>query len=355
MNSHAHDTTSAPTHIDVLDPSAPVLFRHVKREQWGLGVVSSKLDDRVRLQFQDGQERTFLHGYYHMLDVADRPLDVTRRILDALASMSDEGRKKTTGTGERPISMDEQIVYFRELFEGGFQDDAYATHHRGDGRKRPLKRHRDALVAGAAALEKRALAQRIGAMDFAGVHAAAVELVSATDLVTVAERKRFADIGPEHHEAFAITLRALLHGTSGLPGRFDAFVRMLEAAMGHTPTWALATLLPGCVHHGRAVVVREKVLALQAVWMAPGLALSERPMGLLYERLVEMAEGVRANLEDAGLEPRDMLDVTDFMWETLRPKAQARILEMRRERGLDGELEVARGAAKERAADSKAA
>ena len=52
-------------------------------------------------------------------------------------------------------------------------------------------------------------------------------------------------------------------------------------------------------------------------------------MGILYERLANMTKDVKARLGEAGFEPRDMLDVTDFMWATLRPMAQKVILKMR--------------------------
>ncbi len=325
------DSTPA-SHLDTHDPSGPVptLFRHTRREQWGLGVVIRKLDDRVRIQFQDGRLRTFKRGYYHLIDAVDRPLDVTLRLVEALEAMTDEGRQPRSGTERRPVSMDEQIACFRELFEGGFQDPAYARHHRGDGRKRPLKRHRDPLLEKAEALSRMAMSLHLGAADFGAIHAAAAAVVSQTDLVSAKERKAFAAIAPEHHEAIATTLYALLHGSSRLPVRFDAHVRALEAAMGKAPSWALATVVCAAAHPQAHVVVREKVLALQAVWMAPGLSVSERPMGILYERLVEMTKGVKAHLEAADLAPRDTIDVTDFMWATLRPKAQERILERRR-------------------------
>ena len=64
--------------------------------------------------------------------------------------------------------------------------------------------------------------------------------------------------------------------------------------------------------------------------MAPGLSVSDNPMGILYERLANMTKEVKERLETAGLKPRDMLDVTDFMWATLRPMAQREILRVRR-------------------------
>ena len=326
-----------PSDLDDFNPSspAPTLFRHSRRDEWGLAIVLRLLDDRVRMQFQDGRKRTFKLGYYHLLDAVDRPLDVTLSLADALESMCQERRGKKRRRGEKPISLAEQVEYLKERFAGGFQDEEYASYHRGDGRKRPLKRHRDALVEAGEMLAKRELLRMLTEGDHTAIHEIAVKLINKTDLVKAKERKVFAAMDAEHHGAFATTLHALLHGSSKLTVRLDAFVRALERGMGQTPSWALATVFLGAVHPKKFPVVREKVLAMQAAWMAPGLRLSSRPMGLLYERLVDMTNAVKEKLEGAGLEPRDMLDLTDFMWNTLRPKAKERIREMRVGRGID--------------------
>jgi len=321
-----------PTPIDLVRPDGPpALFRHTKRSVWGLGTVTLKLDDRVRMQFQDGRTRTFKQGYYHLLDVVDRPLDVTLSIVGALRSMIEETTTTTTSSrGPLPPSLEEQIAYLRELFPGGFQDEAYASEQRGDGRKRPLKRHRDALVERAAEhLSRRAMLKLLTVGDYSGVHAAAVSVVTVTNLVPAKERKAFADISEEHHMAVANSLQALLHGTSPDAVRFDGFVATLERTMGQTPSWGLATVLLGAVNPKKYVVVKQNVLSKQTTWMAPGLSISDRPMGILYERLQAMTEKVEAKLREAGLSPRDLLDVHDFMWLTLKPAARTRILDLR--------------------------
>lgn len=334
-------TTPAP---DALPPTAaidvpgrvPTLFRHTKREQWGLAIVRRKLDDRLQMQFQDGRQRTFKLGYYHFLDAVDRQLDVTLGIVEALESMMDLDEGTTRRERIRPVSMDEQMAYLRELYAAGFQDEAYAEHHRGDGRARPLKRHRDPLVLLAQEhLSKAAMRRAMSAEDFTAIHRGANAVVSSTDLVSAKERKLFAAMEASHHEAFADSLHALLYGTSKLIGRVDGFVATLDRALGQSPSWELATLLLGTVHVSEHVVVRERVFSLQSEWTAPGLGVSSRPMGLLYERLRAMAVTVRDQLKEAGFEPRDLLDVGDFMWVTRKPKAQARVEELRRERGLD--------------------
>ncbi|MCB9592973.1 MAG: hypothetical protein H6719_09600 [Sandaracinaceae bacterium] len=313
-------------------PSAvsTALFRHSRREVWGLGTVVQALDDRLRMQFQDGRTRTFKKGYYHLLDAVDRPLDVTLAIVTALRNMADGGSTPKGAGGRMPPSLEEQIAYFAELFEDGFLSESYAEQHRGDGRKRPLKRHRDAMVTAAAeGLGAKVLQRRLAADEHTAVHAAASSVLALTDLVSAKERKAFAEIDPSHHAAVASSLHALLHGKSKIAVRIDGYVASLERALGEAPSWELTTVLLGAVHPATHLVMRTSPLTLQAAWMAPGLMLSGRPMGLLYERFHAMTMRVDEALREAGHEPRDLLDVCDFMWMTLKPAARERIFERR--------------------------
>ena len=318
--------------IETQDPnsSMPTLFRHMKREHWGLGILQNVADDRIQMQFQDGRNRSFKKGYYHLLDAVDRPMNIASGIVDALQSMMPEDDRPELNRRILPPSMDEQVEYLRGMYPDGFQDKGYAEQHRGDGRKRPLKRHRDALVARAAKhLTRKALQG-----DPTEAHKGACKVLTVTGLVGAKERKAFKGIDEEHHENVMSALRALLFGQSNLIQRMDGYVRALEKAMDQTPTWELATVFLGAVHPETHVVVRARVLSLQAQWMAPGLLVSDRPMGLLYERLVAMTKGVHDLLTEAGLKPRDYLDLHDFMWLTLKPAGQKVIMANRHRREL---------------------
>jgi hypothetical protein len=313
------------------------LFCHSKRDQWGLAIVLRRQPDRVQMLFQDGRTRSFKNGYYHLIEAVDKPLDTTLRVVRALESMAPDDDARTTKRRVKPVSPEEQMAFFRDTFADGFADEDYVEHHRGDGRARPLKRHRDALVEGAKALSKRKMNRLLADEDHRAIFEAARAVVRSTDMVSPTDRKSFAEIGRKHHALLADALFEVLHGGGKLIPRFEAWVAALETAMGRAPTWNLTTVLLGSVRPTKHVVVRPKALALQAEWMAPGLSLSDRPMGILYERLLAMASKVQARLVDAGLEPNDLLDVVDFMWLTLKPAAKREILERRAELGLSAE------------------
>jgi len=324
------EETTDDVAADEESESLPSLYRHSKRQKWGLGLIIRKLDDRAHMQFQDGRLRTLHLDYSHLLEPVDRPYDVARGLVEALESMAPDELRPSQRRGPAPISMDEQVEYFRELYAGGFKDEAYSDEHRGDGRKRPLKRHRDALIARAQKeLSKQGIAKHRSDGGASAVHKAATKVVKLTNLVPAKERRAFGKIDEHHHEAVATTLRALLHGTSPLAQRLDAWVRTLETAMGQAPSWPMATVFLGAVSPNKHVVVKPKTFERQARFMAPGLRAGERPMGLLYARLQAMADATRERMGEKGLAPRDLMDVHDFMWLTLKPAARRRINEIR--------------------------
>lgn len=305
------------------------LFRHRKREGWGLAIVDRQFDDRTSFMFQDGKRRTFRQEYLHMLEVVDRPHDVTSRLVAALKSMSGASVAKHSRGFIKPISLDEQVSLFRAQFPAGFTDGAYIERHRGSEGKKSLKRHRDALVERGHALDRRSLRALLDAHDYVAIHQQASATLNATDLVAAKERKQFAAISGEHLEGLANSLFALLHGSSPLTLRLDVFVRTLEQALGTPPSWNMATALLAASRPTEWVLVQPKLIAQQARWMAPGLRLSAHPGGVLYIRLLDMAEQLQTSLGSVGHPPKDLLDVITFIQLTLSPKARKEILTAR--------------------------
>ena len=78
----ALDATSNP----VSDPTAtPQLFRHCKREDWGLAVLLWEREGKRGYRFEGGHERTFKEGYYHLFESASAVGDAAEKLLASLA------------------------------------------------------------------------------------------------------------------------------------------------------------------------------------------------------------------------------------------------------------------------------
>ena len=97
---------------------------------------------------------------------------------------------------------------------------------------------------------------------------------------------------------------------------------------GCSVSWLLATALPALVKPQEHMCIRASAFSHQLAWLAPRVQLSKEPGGRMYARVREVALSLRAALEARELAPRDLLDVHDFIWETLRPAARKRIAVM---------------------------
>lgn len=325
----APETTNNPEETVATLPS---LYRHTKREEWGLGVVLEERVDRVTMQFQDGRTRAMHLDYWELIEPADRSYDLARALVTALEEMAPEELRRDWRKAPRPISLEEQTALFRELFPEGFRSAAYTEEHRTDGRKRFLKRHRDGMLAMAAqSLSRAALRDLEESEGATAVHDVLRRVLEVSSIVPAKERLLFAKLAPEHHARVADAVRGLLHGKAPVAQRLDSWVRTLELALGEAPSWELATYFLGAVHPDTLPMVHPSAFERQAQFMAPGLRVGSRPMGILYQRLVAMLTDVRARLREDGLDPRDLLDVHDFIYLTLKTAGRDRILAMRSE------------------------
>lgn len=320
----------------MMQPDAALaLYQHSRRPRWGLAILAWEGRDKRRYQFQDGRLRTFKKGYYHLFDPIDRPLDVATDIADELSSKLEVSRARREAVvdarskGKRLISLEDQLAAFAHQYPDGFDGETWRDAVRGAEAGRNLKRHRDQAIATA---QEHLSAERLDAWLAAGdgpaVLASMAAVVQGTDLerpgVAAAIRALDGAVGL----ALGQPLRDLLYGEGDYGPRFTTWVSALAGA-GLTVAWPVATLLPALVHPGDHVVIKPASFRDQARWMAPGLDMDLVPTASLYARLLSMTFRLRMRLEQAGHEPRDLMDVYQFVWTTLRPSAKAFIKQLR--------------------------
>lgn len=306
----------------MIDNEAKVtqLFRHTVHPEWGAALLAWNTDDKYGFQFEDGKQRVFLSAYLHLLEEVDLPLHRATSIAARLRRKLGIAEASPATTKQRDaLSFDQQLAIFAHLYPAGFADPTWiATHRRPAADKRQLKRHRDMSIETATRLATEPVAWTD-----------AVALIKATDLVSSQQRKALAAVHPSKHDELGAALSALLFGDEPYAIRFERFVGVLAAAMRAEPSWQLATVIPALVRPDEHVCVRPTSFRAQAAWMAPRLAYEPAPGAELYERFRRMAMAVRDELVAAGHEVRDLLDVYDFMWATLRPSARAVLDELR--------------------------
>ena len=111
-------------------------------------------------------------------------------------------------------------------------------------------------------------------------------------------------------------------GDGPYEARFTRWVDVLSHSDEDRVTWPLATAIQALVQPAQHVAIKPSVFRAQAQWMAPSMPYESTPSGDLYTRMHKMSMEVARRLEKAELPPRDLLDVYDFIWTTLRPKAR---------------------------------
>ena len=317
--------SSAPTDLP------PLLYRHCKREDWGLAVVVWERDGKRGYRFEGGRERTFKEGYYHFFEPVAAVDDAAERLLASLIPepTADPAAARRARRAAVP-TLSELVEVFHEEYPGGFGDPLWVSRVRGEGVSRRAKRHRQAAIAAAAErLGKDVLDGLLAAGDASEVVRRALAVLEATDLVTKAQLRPLRTAAPTMDLARA--LRDLVHEPDVDGSHFDRLVRLLGRAPEGKPSWPLLTALRALVDPKGDVFVRSSVFRSMAEVITPSLSRRVRPHGGYYNRCVAMARDLRDQLAAMGEPARDLLDVHDFIWTVCRPAA-AKVLARVRQR-----------------------
>lgn len=315
------------------------LYRHAKRKEWGLAILAWDRDGRRAFQFEDGHLRVFAANFQALMEAVFRPPEEageTAEALNRLLSINDQSAaraKKASLKSTSPLSLQDQINVFADMYPSGFQDSEWKQKVRGAGQKRRTKKFRDAAVQQAQAeLSADRIAKLLNGQQYAKVQLAVVDVLKRTDLVTATQLKPVASLAPAQHQAFAVAVRDLLHSEGRYEQRLGAFADKLQELSGTRPTWQLATAIAGLVHPREHICVSPNAFREQAKSVASHLELSAAPQAAAYTRLLAMARSLQDELKAAGLVPCDLLDVHDFIRETLAPSAKRRAEALRSER-----------------------
>lgn len=321
----------SPTTEPVLEEPSDALFRHKTRDTWGLGVEVGRDDRFAQYQFEDGQLRKIAYSFRHLLVEVDRPADEAERLRSELYRQAGltKARKKRRNETDRPlIRFDQQVQLFTADYPEGFQGKAWTKRMRGEGAKRTLKRHRDPIIEkGQELFGKTELASLLMNQRYNTVIERMIELIGSTTIGSKRDLDTLKKLKERDHQRVASSLGDLLYGDGELAARMDRFIMALTGA-GKGVSWTLATSIPAIVLPEEHVVLRNSVASEQARWMAPRVTVRSTPSGKQYVRLLKMMKTVRDELAERGFEVHDLIDVSDFVWETLRPAARKRIAEL---------------------------
>lgn len=319
-------------------PAVIRLFRHSMRADWGLAAIVWEREGKRGYRFEDGSERVFKEGYFHLFESAPAVGEAAEKLLASIhrdrVEAAKGGKKTASALPVQGPALEELIAVFHEEYPGGFADAEWVSKRRGEGVKRRAKRHRKAALEQAASLLAReALDERIAAADAEGVIQRVVDVLGATDLVTNKQLEVLTKARPT--PALAQALRDLMHEPDPDGIRFDDVLKLLVRSPGGNPSWSLMTAMRAVVDPHNDVCVRPSVFFDAVRVVSPSQAKKVSPQGGQYNRLAAIARDLRQRLCDAGEVPRDMLDVYDFVWETCRPAAEPVLARVRQRAALE--------------------
>ena len=298
------------------------LFRHAKRKHWGVAALLWDRNGKRGYQFSDGKLRVFKQGFYHLFESAVAPGDGSAKAVRRLARLA---RANHLTEATRVPTLRDQILMFRREFPEGFASKAWQRKYRGTGKGKRLKRHREPAILEAQQLSAEQLAPLIESFSWPEIHVRLVRVVSSSDLVPSGQLRKLEALKPSRE--LSLSLRDWVAGHHGeddeaeLDRRFNHLARVLGSAGG----WPTITAIAGLLDPEHHTCVRPSVYETQAKMLLPNFSLAKRPRYVNYQHYLHVAHTVYDELDNAGLQPADLLDVYDFIWETLRPAAREQL------------------------------
>jgi len=305
------------------EPRTGGLYRHKLRPEWGMAVLATETADRREYLFDDGQLRVFKEGFFALFEpVVDEGFTATAIAEELTRAAEATGAARKGPKLQVVYPFETQVEIFKKLYPEGFAGEAWQKGRRGLPDQKRLKRHRDAAVADAQArLAPDVISAMCDEERYSDVIATLVDVLGKTDLASNAAVTRIGKMEQEAVGPVARATRELIAGEADYGTRFTRFVAALYAACNSRPTWRLATALPALVFPEEHVCVQKAAFLKQAASIAPELSYTRDPRRKAYANFQVVALRTRDLLADAGLKPKDLVDVHDFAWLTLRPAA----------------------------------
>lgn len=299
------------------------LYRHKKRPEWGVAILAWEKGKRRAYQFADGRLRKFREGYYSLMVPAENVDRSREAVISGLEDAIEANRGEDPPKALEPVaSFDAQVELFTGLYPEGFQDPQWIEDHRGDSSGRALKRHRNpSRDETQEALSKERCEELLSQDRHDELVESVTEILGGTSLIALKDVKVLRGVEGEERKELAEAVATVLHSEEDFAPRFGQYLSVLTEIYGGRPSWRTATALPALFFPDEQVCVRRSAFIRQAASIAPVARYSRKARVRSYKNFRRVAFAVRQRLQAAGHEPRDLLDIHDFIWATLRNAA----------------------------------
>jgi hypothetical protein len=303
------------------------LFNHTARKDWGVAVLVREEGGKRAYVFEDGEERTMASGYHQLMRRVEQPNVDQRAFYERQRAVL--ARREKASSSSSPSdgrSFLDQLEKLHETFQAGILDAKWAADMRGEGAADRAPRHRDALVAEARErLSPAGLDPLLKSQSFAQVWEAVLSVLSHTDLVPAAQLKKPKGMKEDGMRPLALAVKELLHGVAPYDQRFDAFLTAFLPVYGEAARWELATAVAAVYSPNEHVCVHPAAFKQQVKVMGGRGSAPTRATSAGYTRFLSVARLVSNKLKEQNQEPRDLLDVYDFIRLTSGPATKARV------------------------------
>ncbi len=319
--------------------SIPV-FRHAKRPEWGAALLTWERDGKRAYLFEDGVHRMIAAPYYHLMNsVQLDQTELSAAFCQQISQMSvatAAGVLDPTRDASSMFSFEEQAQLLLGQFPEGFEGEKWRKRHRGDGAKKRLKRHRDAVIKEASeVLKPEHLANAVEQGRDQELWEGICELLAGTDLVPPKDVKALRQRVPRAGRAVTLALAAVLlpepaeDEADEFSRRFTSLVNELKQMLGRLPSWPLVTSLMALSSPGEHFCVHPPSLGRQRKWMGERALNARKPNAMDYEKALRMATNLKEQLSPLGATAVDLLDIYDFIRAFTTPSASKRLEALR--------------------------
>ena len=303
------------------------LFNHTARKDWGVAVLVREEGGKRAYVFEDGEERTMASGYHQLMRRVEQPNVDQRAFYEKQRAVL--ARREKASASSSPSdgrSFLDQLEKLHETFPAGILDAKWAAEMRGEGVADRAPRHRNPLVAEAKErLTPQALEPLFKSQSYAQVWDTVLNVLSHTDLVPAAQLKKPKGMKEDGMKALALAVRELLHGTAPHDQRFDGFLTAFLPVYGEAARWELATAVAAVYSPNENACVHPAAFKQQVKVMGGRGSAPARATSAAYTRFLSVARLVANKLKEQNQEPRDLLDVYDFIRLTSGPATKARV------------------------------
>ncbi len=277
--------------------------KHLIKPEWGLGEIVEVIgDSKVKVFFVNGGEKILALNLANLIKVEGA--DAKHPLLDNPPPAIRKAKK--TGTSKRFNSLQAAIEYFLKQFPEGFDDKKYLENERNY----KLDAHNLTLDL----LSEQEFSSLLQASNHVEICSRAKQLTNKTNLIFQQEKVSFNN-GLEladNQRQFAEILFEFLYGKDELEPRFAAFSDCL-LKIG-AAKWTVATYFLYLRYPEEHIFLKPMATQHAAATADFEINYSPNVNWLTYKSLVAFSKHLFNSLREAGLKPRDMIDIQSFIW-----------------------------------------